>query len=210
MTRHPDAADVSVKDLAAALRLSAEGDWNQSAAVEMLCRDFTYLRKPDFRRYIIVVRDEDGTLGARVDWQQVHQALDAREIPGSGGERRFLRATTQRAMAELSGTDRKRVALILHGVAHSAGWHQGDGPTLLVTGRYDTEPPPDAPPGHRAPTRPTFEQSRAQARRLVGDARDEMIGDWIGSGLTSQQWEALRTYHAAIAVAEQALDAAAG
>lgn len=205
----PTADTLSVKELAAALRISAAGDWNAEAAVEMLVRDFTFLRRPDFRTYISVVVDEDGTLGARVNWRQVAEDLAEHRIPGSGGELRMLRAIAQLTAVDLSGTDRRRIALILHGVAHSAGWHQGKRPVVLVTGRFDTEPADDnTPPGPPA-TRPTFEQSRARARRLVGDARDEMTGDWVGADLTARQWEALRALHKAVAAAEQALDDAA-
>lgn len=215
MTTHSSA--VSVKDLAAALRAYAAGCWHLEAATELFIRDYTFLCRGDFRQYIDAANGEDG-LRARVDWKRVAHDLDARAIPASGGELRNLRVMTQLADVDglggaLSGTDTPSVGLILHGTARAAGWHQtlrSPAPYFLVTGKFDTAPPPETVPRNSrvAVKKPTFQQSRAQARRLVGDAGDAMIGDWVGEDLATWQMTALRKYQKAIAAAKAALDEA--
>lgn len=54
---------------------------------------------------------------------------------------------------------------------------------------------------------PTFEEIRAEAYRLLGDAQDVLRSDWLaGAGPTDGQADALRDARMAIADAKQALN----
>lgn len=58
---------------------------------------------------------------------------------------------------------------------------------------------------------PTFEEIRAEAYRLLGDAQDVLRSDWRpGAGPNDAQADALRDARMAIADAKQALNIAAG
>lgn len=57
---------------------------------------------------------------------------------------------------------------------------------------------------------PTFEEIRAEAYRVLGDAQDVLLSDWLpGTGPTDSQAGALRDARLAIADAKSALNDAA-
>lgn len=57
---------------------------------------------------------------------------------------------------------------------------------------------------------PTFEEIRAEAYRVLGDAQDVLLSDWLpGAGPTDSQADALRDARLALADAKSALNDAA-
>ncbi|HEX3731533.1 MAG TPA: hypothetical protein VHU91_01210 [Mycobacteriales bacterium] len=81
----------------------------------------------------------------------------------------------------------------------------------MMDGRdFPAEPYARANPPWYAGILPTFQDMRAEAYRLLGDAQDTLRSDWLtGTGPTQQQATALTEARRAIAAAKTALDRAA-
>jgi hypothetical protein len=90
MTRTSPPDDPS---LAAALRACAAGFYPAEAAAELLIAHASWLCRDDFRDGYVDTGTSitDGiTAMAAIDWPAAVGALDAGDLPGSGGERRVL------------------------------------------------------------------------------------------------------------------------
>jgi hypothetical protein len=84
---------MTTDELTAALRACAAGLYPLEAGVALLTAEGTFLRRDDFTSRFITVGTSisDGTtLMADIDWDTAITALQAGEIPCSGGERRVL------------------------------------------------------------------------------------------------------------------------
>jgi hypothetical protein len=79
-------------DLATALRAHAQGLYCLEAAAELLIAQ-SWLQRADFSGKFINISPVDGQAPAIVNWAAAITALDAGELPCSGGEQRMLRIT---------------------------------------------------------------------------------------------------------------------
>jgi hypothetical protein len=80
--------------LATALRAHAQGHYCLEAAAELLIAQ-SWLHRTDFSGKFLHIRPGllDGQAFAIVDWAVAITALDAGDLPCSGGEQRMLRMT---------------------------------------------------------------------------------------------------------------------
>jgi len=135
-----DAVALSLDQIATALRAWARGLYPLEAAVELLIAHDTWLRRSDFRRSALWISD-DGPILIGVDWAAAGDL--AERAPASRSEISMLTVATSLASHHpaprlgdlLSGLDRANVALVLHAIAHTAGWHER-GTAALVTGQF--------------------------------------------------------------------------
>ena len=83
---------MTTDDLIAALRACAAGLYPLEAGVALLADNGTFLHRDFTSRFITIVTSiSDGTtLMAAIDWDTAVTALNAGELPCSGGERRVL------------------------------------------------------------------------------------------------------------------------
>ena len=86
----------------------------------------TWLARDDFTRYIY-----RGAGTAAIDWEAAVAALDAGELPSSGGEKRILRLAASLAgqatvgLGEaITGIDDHNVGLLVKAVLHASGRRQ--------------------------------------------------------------------------------------
>jgi hypothetical protein len=122
---------VTASDLAAALRACAAGLYPSEAAVALLIAHDTFLHRSDFTGRFITrgISISDGTTElASIDWDAAITALDAGELPCSGGERRILRlaaSLTAGILVDLSdaitGLDQDNIHLIINAIQHASG-----------------------------------------------------------------------------------------
>jgi hypothetical protein len=117
--------------LASALRNHADGLYCLEAAAELLITQ-TWLHRTDFtHRFVFLAVGQgliDGRPIATVDWSAAITALDAGELPCSGGERRMLRLTASLAggvpidLGEaLSGIDQGNLDRLVAAIRHACG-----------------------------------------------------------------------------------------
>jgi hypothetical protein len=109
--------------LPAALRAAARGLYTFEAAAGLIIAHGTWLAREDFARFIY-----HGTGTAAVDWEAAVGALDAGELPSSGGEKRMLRLAASLAdqapvsLGEaITGIDDRNVGLLIRAVRHASG-----------------------------------------------------------------------------------------
>jgi hypothetical protein len=84
----------STSSLHAALRACARGIYPLEAGAGLLISHATFLHREDFRdRFVHLGTSitDDATAMAEIDWPAAISALDARDLPCSGGEERILR-----------------------------------------------------------------------------------------------------------------------
>jgi hypothetical protein len=118
-------------DLTAALRNCANGIYPLEAGVALLANNGTFLRRDDFTcRFIeIGTSISDGTTRmAAIDWDSAVTALNAGDIPCSGGERRILLLAASLAGGipvslrdTVAGLDEHNTARLLNAVRHATG-----------------------------------------------------------------------------------------
>jgi hypothetical protein len=115
--------------LATALRAHAQGFYCLEAAAELLIAQ-SWLQRADFSgKYLNVMPGLlDGQPLAAVNWAAAIVALDAGELPCSGGEQRMLRITASIGGGipvdledSLTGIDEHNVQLLLRAVLHASG-----------------------------------------------------------------------------------------
>lgn len=115
--------------LAAALRNHAQGLYCLEAAAELLIAQ-SWLHRADFTSQFVTF--EHGLPGSQpiaiIDWPAAITALDAGDLPCSGGERRMLRLTASLAdgipvdlQEALTGIDDHNVQLLVRTVHHASG-----------------------------------------------------------------------------------------
>jgi hypothetical protein len=116
-------------DLPAALRAHARGLFAAEAAADLLAAHRSWLHRGDFTgRFVEVGRSHGGTAMAAVDWPAAVAALQAGDLPCSGGEHRILRLAASLAAGipvdlreALTGLDQTNTELVAAAVRHAAG-----------------------------------------------------------------------------------------
>ena len=81
---------MTTDDLTTALRAYADGLLPLEAGVSLLISNGTFLQRDDFTSRFIQHGTTCGTPTAAIDWDAAITALQAGELPCSGGERRIL------------------------------------------------------------------------------------------------------------------------
>ena len=114
-----------------ALRACAAGIYPAEAGVGLLIGHDTWLHRGAFTGPFVHtgISLADGTTAmAEVDWTAAIAALDAGDLPCSGGEQRMLRLAASIAGATpvslrdtLSGIDHSNVQLVITAVLHASG-----------------------------------------------------------------------------------------
>jgi hypothetical protein len=122
---------MSTAGLNQALRAWACGLLPDEAGVELLISNGSFLTRRDFRDRFI--RLSAGTAHgepeiASIDWQDTIAALDAGELPCSGGEQRILRLAASLADGTpvslrdaVTGIDQRNTALLITAILHATG-----------------------------------------------------------------------------------------
>lgn len=119
-------------DLPAALRVHAQGLSGCEAAVDLLTRHASWLRRTDFlHRFVHTVPNPTAdTPMAGIDWPGAVAALNQGQLPCSGSERRILRIAASLAdgvpvdlQDALTGLDGHHAALVSQAVTHATGHH---------------------------------------------------------------------------------------
>ena len=116
-------------DLNTALRACACGIYATEASVELLISHGTFLRRNDFRHRFVHHGITDGTTHmATIDWPGAVTALDAGELPCSGGKHRILRIAASLAAGIpadlrdcLTGLDHDNIQRVISAVLHASG-----------------------------------------------------------------------------------------
>ncbi|SRR6266568_4721700 len=129
-----------------ALRARASGIHPHEAGTSLIIGCGCWLHREDFTSRFITIGDDGDVPMASIDWDAAINALDAGELPCSGGERRVLRLAASIAAGTpvslgdaLPGIDDRNATLVVQAVAHAAGqaWlsdrNLADLATLLAT-----------------------------------------------------------------------------
>jgi hypothetical protein len=121
----------ATSQLLQALRACAAGIYPAEAGVDLLISHGTWLHRHDFTGPFVHtgVSISDGiTAMAEVDWAAAITALDAGDLPCSGGEQRMLRLAASIASGTpaslrdtLTGIDHRNVQLVITAVLHASG-----------------------------------------------------------------------------------------
>ena len=124
---------MTADDLAVALRASAAGLYPLEAGTSLLIVNETFLRRDDFTSRFITIGTSisDGTTPmAVIDWDAAITALNAGELPCSGGERRVLQLSASLAGGipvdlrdAVTSLDDSNVARLATAILHAAGQH---------------------------------------------------------------------------------------
>ena len=119
---------MDVNDLAATLRACAAGFCPVEAGVALLISNETFLHRDDFTSRFIQHGTTCSTPMAAVDWDGAITALQAGELPCSGGERRILllaaslAADTPVGLGDtVTGIDDANISRLLTAIRHAAG-----------------------------------------------------------------------------------------
>jgi hypothetical protein len=122
---------MTADDLTSALRTCAAGLYPLEAGVALLAGNGTFLRRDDFTSRFITVSTSisDGTtLMAAIDWDAAITALQAGELPCSGGERRVLMLSSSLAGGfpvdlrdAVTGLDDGNIARLVIAILHASG-----------------------------------------------------------------------------------------
>jgi hypothetical protein len=116
--------------LHAALHACASGAFPAEAGVGLLISHDTWLHRDDFTGFVHTgVSITDGiTKMAQIDWPAAIAALNAGNLPCSGGERRMLRLAASIADGipvglrdTLTGIDDRNVQLLVTAILHASG-----------------------------------------------------------------------------------------
>ena len=117
--------------LTVALRNCTAGLYPLEAGVALLISNGTFLRRDDFTTRFIehgTSISDGATPMAAIDWDAAITALNAGELPCSGGERRILRLAASLAGGipvslrdTVTGLDNDNTARLLTAVRHAAG-----------------------------------------------------------------------------------------
>ena len=122
---------MTTDELTRALHACAAGLYSLEAGVALLTAEGTLLRRDDFTSRFITTGTSisDGTtLMAAIDWDAVITALQAGEIPCSGGERRVLMLSASLAGGipvnlrdAATGLDDRNVQRLVTAILHASG-----------------------------------------------------------------------------------------
>ena len=118
---------MTTDDLTAALRACAAGLYPLEAGAELLIANGTSLHR-DFTGRFIGHGTSNGTPMAAIDWDAAVTALNAGELPCSGGERRILllsaslAADTPVSLRDtVTGLDQANTARLITAIRHASG-----------------------------------------------------------------------------------------
>jgi hypothetical protein len=122
---------MTADDLTAALRACAAGIYPLEAGVALLISNGTFIRRPDFTSRFITTGtsiSNGTTLMADIDWDAAITALNAGELPCSGGERRVLQLSASLAGGipvdlrdAVTSLDDGNVTRLVTAILHGAG-----------------------------------------------------------------------------------------
>ena len=119
---------MTTDDLTAALHACAAGLYPLEAGVALLTGNGTFLHRDDFTSRFIQHGTTCSTPMAAVDWDGAITALQAGELPCSGGERRILllaaslAADTPVGLGDtVTGIDDANISRLLTAIRHAAG-----------------------------------------------------------------------------------------
>lgn len=114
--------------LAQSLLASASGLYAAEAGTQLLIGDATWLGRSDFCERFVHRSDSASSEMAFVDWSGAISALDAGELPCSGGEERMLRLAASLACGiavdlrgALVGLDAANIELVSQALVHASG-----------------------------------------------------------------------------------------
>jgi hypothetical protein len=123
---------MTASPLADALLACAAGICTLEAGVGLLIANRIFLRRDDFTSRFIT--NDPATRMAVVDWAAAIAALDAGEIPCSGGEQRTLRLAASIACGTpvnlsdaLTGLDDRSIQQLITAIKHASGNAQKTG-----------------------------------------------------------------------------------
>jgi hypothetical protein len=129
--QHPQAETMPAHWLGAALRACAAGLYPAEAGIGLLIGHGTFLGRGDFTSRFIEcgISISDGTTQmADIDWAAAITALNAGDLPCSGGERRILRLAASLAGGipvdlrdAIPGLDEASTSLLLAAIRHASG-----------------------------------------------------------------------------------------
>jgi hypothetical protein len=118
--------------LTAALRACAVGLLPLEAGVALLISNGTFLNRDDFTSRFIQHGTNCATPMAAIDWDAAITALQAGELPCSGGERRILQLAAGLAAGipvdlrdTVTGLDTDNAARLLTAIGHATGKRPG-------------------------------------------------------------------------------------
>ena len=133
---------MNVNDLAAALRACAAGLHPLEAGTELLIANGTFLQRGDFTSRFTEHGTSDGIAMAAIDWDAAITALQAGQLPCSGGERRILQLSASLAGGipvdlrdTMTGLDGANTARLLTAIRHATG-RRADA-NLVLPRRHD-------------------------------------------------------------------------
>ena len=119
---------MTTDDLTAALHACAAGLYPLEAGVALLTGNGTFLHRDDFTSRFIQHGTSSGTPMAAFAWDAAITALQAGELPCSGGERRILllaaslAADTPVGLGDtVTGIDDANISRLLTAIRHAAG-----------------------------------------------------------------------------------------
>ena len=114
--------------LTAALHACAAGLYPLEAGTELLISNGTFLQRGDFTTRFITCGTSGGTPMAAIDWDAAITALNAGELPCSGGERRILQLSASLAAGTpvslrdtITGLDNTTIARLIIAIWHATG-----------------------------------------------------------------------------------------
>jgi hypothetical protein len=122
---------MTADDLASALRACAAGIYPLEAGVALLIANGTFLHRDDFTSRFVTVATSisDGTTPmAAIDWDAAIAALQAGELPCSGGERRVLELSSSLSGGTpvdlrdaVTGLDDGNITRLVTAILHASG-----------------------------------------------------------------------------------------
>ena len=119
---------MTTDDLTRALHACAAGMLPLEAGVALLTGNRAFLHRDDFTSRFIQHGTSSGTPMAAIDWDAAITALQAGELPCSGGERRILllaaslAADTPVGLGDtVTGIDDANISRLLTAIRHAAG-----------------------------------------------------------------------------------------
>lgn len=122
---------MTADDLTAALRACAAGIYPLEAGVALPISNGTFIHRPDFTSRFITTGtsiSNGTTLMADIDWDAAITALNARELPCSGGERRVSQLSASLAGGipvdlrdAVTSLDDSNVARLVTAILHGSG-----------------------------------------------------------------------------------------
>jgi hypothetical protein len=115
-------------DLPAALRACGRGFYPAEASAELLISHGSFLARSDFTGRFIRLGTAGDTGMAAIDWDAAITALNAGDLPCSGGERRILQLAASLAAGipvdlcdAVTGLDDRNIRLLLTAISHASG-----------------------------------------------------------------------------------------